>query len=45
VVYDSDPEAEWEEARHKARASLTALGGRTGVSWRGKKRGARSGPS
>ncbi|TFG86483.1 MAG: anthranilate synthase component I family protein, partial [Gemmatimonadales bacterium] len=27
VVYDSDPEAEWEEARHKARASLAALAG------------------
>ncbi len=27
VVYDSDPEAEWEEARHKARASLAALEG------------------
>jgi para-aminobenzoate synthetase component 1 len=27
VVYDSDPEAEWEEARHKARASLAALRG------------------
>ena len=26
VVYDSDPEAEWAEAEHKAAAALRALG-------------------
>ena len=26
IVYDSDPEREWEETENKARAMLTAIG-------------------
>jgi len=40
VVYDSDPEAEWEEAGHKARAALAALSG-----GEGEKREGPQGPS
>lgn len=40
VVYDSDPEAEWEEVGHKARAALDVLSGA-----KGEKREGPQGPS